>query len=345
MLKEFSLSSSRVSSVQMHSSSGKKCVAVLCGGMSIEREVSLASSIRVIGCLLRLGYKVISIDVGTDIAEVIQQVSPDVVFNCLHGTYGEDGCIPGLLNILRIPYTHSGVLASAVGFNKLMTNAIMRDAGILCTGDGALLYKRDVVSGKDPMPRPYVLKPIAEGSSAGVEVVLDGDDFDIAQYDFLGADAVLIEKYIKGRELCAAVLNGKCLGVLEIELLKTRFLNYDAKYLPGYVNHICPANIPVDIHQRISDMSEVAFKRLQCRGLIRVDFLYNAEKNAIYFLEVNTHPGMTGTSIAPDIIIGMGLDIDTIVDDLVKSARCDIETFIPENDSDTHFADSNLMFN
>jgi D-alanine-D-alanine ligase len=300
------------------SASGKKHVAVLCGGMSSEREVSLSSSNGVIKALVDLGYKVTKVDMGVDLAICLSGLKPDVVFNCLHGTYGEDGCVPGLLNIMRIPYTHSGVLASSLAFNKAKSREICISNNIKCAF-GILINKKDKIH-IDPIPRPYVIKPLTQGSSIGIEVILTEDDFDFSNYDYPYGDQVLIEKYIKGREIQVAVLNGKALGVLELKILSHRFYDYETKYTDGLADHIQPANLSKDAYTRVMQISEHIYALLGCSGICRVEFIYSDAEDEFYILEANTHPGMTPLSICPDIARHNNMSFTELVEEILKSA-------------------------
>lgn len=306
--------------VSCPSTSGKKHIAIVAGGMSAEREVSLISSKGVIESFLRQGYRVTVIDMGVDIASVLLEVKPDVVFNCLHGTYGEDGCLPGLLNILRIPYTHSGVLASAIAFNKIKSKELFHANGIL-TPLHILVSKSQNIKA-DPMPRPYVIKPLNQGSSIGVELVFPGDNFNFADYDFPYGDTVIIEEYIKGRELQVAILGGRALGVLEIKLLQgKRFYDYETKYTKGFAEHLLPAPLPEPIYQTILEEAEAASSIMGCRGLCRGEFIYDQQATKIYLLEINTHPGMTPLSICPEIAAYKGINFDRLMEIILEDAR------------------------
>ncbi|MCC8371535.1 MAG: D-alanine--D-alanine ligase [Rickettsia endosymbiont of Pseudomimeciton antennatum] len=309
------------SKVTILSDKGKKHVAVIGGGMSAEREVSLLSSSGVNKALVDSGYKVTFIDMGVDIASVLLQIKPDIVYNCLHGTYGEDGCLPGLLNILRIPYTHSGILASALAFSKIHAKAwfVANDIKI---AKSIVVNKSDNIK-NDPMPRPYVIKPIAQGSSIGVEVIFVEDDFNFANYDFPYGDQVMIEEYIKGREMQVAVLNGKALGVLEIKLLKQRFYAYETKYTDGFAQHLCPAPLPQNIYNKLLEESEKIYQTMNCRGVVRAEFIFDESKNEFFTLEVNTHPGMTTLSIIPEIAALQGMDFRSLVERILETACID----------------------
>ncbi|MCC8417206.1 MAG: D-alanine--D-alanine ligase [Rickettsia endosymbiont of Bryobia graminum] len=309
------------SKITLLSGKGEKHVALVGGGMSAEREVSLISSQEVGKALVEAGYKVTFIDMGVDIASKLLEIKPDVVYNCLHGTYGEDGCLPGLLNILRIPYTHSGVLASSLAFSKIHSK-FWFIANNINTAKSIIVNKSDNIK-NDPMPRPYVIKPLMQGSSIGVEVVFEEDDFNFANYDFPYGDQTLVEKYIKGREMQVALLNGKALGVLEIQLLKRRFYDYDTKYTDGFANHLCPAPIPKDVYDELLKESERIYQTMNCRGVARAEFIFDEDNNELFALEINTHPGMTPLSIVLEIAAMKGMNFTLLVKEIVKTASLD----------------------
>jgi len=288
--------------------------------MSAEREVSLSSSEGVTKALVSLGYKVTMVDMGADLGSCLQELKPDVVYNCLHGTYGEDGCVPGLLNIMRIAYTHAGVLGSALAFNKAKSREIFISNGIKCA-KAILVHKDDGIT-TDPMPRPYVIKPLTQGSSIGVEVIFSEDNFDFSSYQYEYGEQILVEEYIKSREMQIAVLNGKALGVLELKLLKNRFFDYESKYTDGFTEHIMPARISKSAYDRALDISERACALLHAsKGIVRVELLYSDEEDELYMLEVNTHPGMTPLSICPDIASRVGISFSTLVAEVLNGAR------------------------
>lgn len=309
------------SKVTILTSSGKKHIAVIGRGMSAEREVSLVSAEGVNKALTDAGYQVTFIDMGADIAIKLLEIKPDIVFNCLHGTYGEDGCLPGLLNIMRIPYTHSGVLASSVAFNKIYSKGWFLVNNINMA-ESIIVYKGNNIK-HDPIERPYVIKPLKQGSSIGVEVIFEEDDFDFADYDFPYGDEVMIEKYIKGRELQIAVLNGKALGALEIKLLKNRFYDYETKYTEGFARHLCPAPIPSKIYSELLAKSEKIYKTMHCKGVARVEFILEDQTNKLIALEINTHPGMTPLSIVPEIAAYSGINFITLIEEILKTASFD----------------------
>lgn len=293
-------------------------VALAYGGMSAEREVSLMSSEGFKSALLELGYRVTPVDMGYDFAQCITEVNPDIVFNGIYGTYAEDGCLPGLLEILGIKYTHSGVLASALGFNKDMSFKIFKENGIK-SGHYKIISKDDNFK-SDPMERPYVIKPISEGSSVGVEVIFKEDDFDFAKYEWLHGNRIIVQEYTPGRELQVAIFADKAIGILEIIPLKSRFYDYDTKYKEGMAKHIVPANIEKNAQNRILELAEKAHKAIGCKNLSRVEFLYDESKglDGIYILEVNTHPGMTPLSIVPEICAHYGISYKDILNSLIQ---------------------------
>jgi len=293
-----------------------KHVAVLLGGWSAERDVSLVSGAACADALRKLGYQVTTIDMKHDIAKVLAEVKPDVVFNALHGRVGEDGSIQGLLDIMEIPYTHSGVLASAVAMDKPMAKQVFAAAG-LRVPHGKLASRSELIAG-DPIPRPYVVKPSNEGSSVGVKLVFEKDNFFFTEDNWLYGEQVLVEEYIPGREITVAVLNDKPLGVTEITT-QSGFYDYDNKYTEGGSTHICPAPLGKAEYDAVMHMALVAHRALGCRGLSRSDFRYNGK--AFYILELNTQPGMTPLSLSPEIAAYAGIGFGELVDALVKEAR------------------------
>lgn len=304
--------------VKILSNTGKKHIALIAGGMSAERAVSLVSSEGVSKALIELGYRVTFIDMGADIAVRLQEIKPDIVFNCLHGTYGEDGCLPGLLNIMRIPYTHSGVLSSALAFDKIHSRIWFLRNNINMA-ESIVVNKSDNIK-NDPMKRPYVIKPLTQGSSIGVEVIFAEDDFNFADYDFPYGDQVIIEQYIKGRELQVAVLNGKALGALEIKLLKNRFYDYETKYTEGFADHLCPAPLPANLYEKLLIESEKIYKTMNCKGPARAEFILEEQTNKLYALEINTHPGMMSLSIVPEIAAYAGINFTNLIEEIIKTA-------------------------
>ena len=296
-------------------------VAVLKGGLSAEREVSLTSGAAVEKALLALGHAVTAIDVSPRVVEDLLRAKPDVVFNALHGRYGEDGCIQGLLEILKIPYTHSGVLASAVAMDKPMAKVVFEKAG-LRVARGVVAAKDDVI-GADVMPRPYVVKPANEGSSVGVKLVFEKDNFHFTRENWPYGETVLVEQYIPGRELTCAVLDDTPLGVTEITT-KTGFYDYDNKYTAGGSFHICPAQLPGAVYDEVMKMALAAHRALGCRSLSRSDFRWDeAGDGKIYILETNTQPGMTPMSLSPELAAHAGIDFNQLVARILATARLD----------------------
>lgn len=293
-------------------------VAVIGGGMSAEREVSFMSAKGVVNSLLELDKTIVFIDMGADIAEVLAALKPASVFNALHGTYGEDGCLPGLLNIMQIPYTGCGVLASSLALNKEKTYDVFR-ANDVRYASSVLVKKAEAPNG-DPMARPYVIKPIAQGSSLGVEVVFDNDDFDFANYDFPYGD-VLIEEYIKGKEIQVAVLDGVALGTMEIKLLQNkRFYDYEVKYTDGFAEHIMPGSISLKQQEEVMAIATKINDLLGGSGMVRAEFILEEKTNNFYALELNTHPGMTPLSICPEIAQSKGISYTELVAMMLSKA-------------------------
>lgn len=298
-----------------------KHIAVLMGGWSAEREVSLNSGKACAKALREIGYKVTEVDVKPDVAEVLTKLKPDVAFNALHGTFGEDGGMQGVLEMLKIPYTHSGVLASAVAMDKPMAKKLFTSAGLRCP-QGKIMTAAELLRG-EPMKRPYVIKPAAEGSSVGVHIVLEGDNKSMESRHLEANTLYLVEEYIPGREITVAVLDGRPLGVTEIRP-KTGFYDYEHKYTDGVTEHICPAELPKDKYEAVMSMALAAHTVLGCRGLSRADFRYDdtKEEGIFYLLEVNTQPGMTALSLSPEIAASVGISFNQLVDTLVKGATC-----------------------
>ncbi len=304
-----------------------KRVAVLMGGISSEREVSLSSGKGVSEGLRRCGFDVLDIDVGPDVAALVAALSPapDVVFNALHGTFGEDGRIQGLLDMMGIPYTHSGMIASTLAMDKSISRLLFDDAG-LPTAPG-MVQTRSTLGTIDEPDRPYVVKPLNEGSSVGVEIVLETDNksWSAVVDEFTKYDRVLIERYIPGREIQVAIMGEHPLGAIEIRT-EHRFYDYRAKYLPGESTHLMPAPIHAEAYAASLEISLRAHQVLGCRGVSRVDLRYDdtkGEPGDLFLLEVNTQPGMTPTSLVPEIAAHGGIDFDALVTWMVEEAACD----------------------
>ncbi len=295
--------------------SAKSHVAVLMGGWSTEREVSLVSGAAVAKALRECGYKVTEIDADRSLAARLAEVKPDVVFNALHGRWGEDGAIQGLLEVMNIPYTHSGVLASAVAMDKPAAKHLFLDAGIPCA-EGRIVSRADLLAA-EPMDRPFVVKPLNEGSSVGVFIVNPGDNWKGDDDRLPKADRILIERYIAGQEIQVAVMDGKALGAIEIRP-KSGFYDYAAKYTAGLADHIMPAPIAAEAYATVMDYAERAHKALGCRGVTRSDFRYDGDQ--FYILETNTQPGMTPLSLVPEIAAHQGISFADLVSWLVEDA-------------------------
>jgi D-alanine-D-alanine ligase len=283
------------------------------GGLSPEREVSLVSGEACGDALERLGAKVSRVDAGRDVAEALTRLKPDAAFNALHGAWGEDGCVQGVLETLAIPYTHSGVLASALAMDKQKAKAVLAAAGVLVPGGG--LYNRFDAAKRHVMAPPYVVKPNAQGSSVGVFLVFEGANAppqELASDLWTFGEEVLIEPYIPGRELAVAVMGDKALTVTEI-VPSTGFYDYEAKYSEGGSSHVLPAAIPAAAFERALRQAELAHAALGCRGLTRSDFRYDEFNDLLVLLEVNTQPGMTPMSLAPEQAAHEGLSFDELV--------------------------------
>ena len=299
-------------------------IAVLMGGQSAERDVSLMTGNAVKDALLFEGYKTTTIDACSDLPRKIQKDKPDIIFNALHGRWGEDGCVQGFLELLGIPYTHSGVLASAVAMNKPLANRIFSAAGILCP-EGNVVKRNNVIAGKTIAP-PFVVKPINEGSSVGVIIVFDESDLTpLKSPDWKWGDEVLIERYIPGRDIQVAVMGGEALGAIEIRP-NGRFYDYESKYTAGKAIHIMPAPIHSNAYEEALNMAILAHRSLGCRGVTRADLRYDdseGEPGKLYILEINTQPGLTPFSLVPEIAADYGMSFNKLICWMVEEARCD----------------------
>ena len=298
-----------------------KHVAVLMGGWSAEREVSLRSGKACADALSRLGYHVTPIDAGRDIAAVLTAVKPDVALNVLHGRPGEDGTLQGVLEVLGIPYSHSGVLASAVAMHKGYAKAIFRAAGIPVAED--LIVSRIEAAERHLMAPPYVIKPMAEGSSVGVFIVTEEHPHppqELYRDDWAFGEQILIERYIPGKELTCAVLGDRALDVIDI-VPTTQFYDYEAKYAAGGSRHVLPAQILLNVYQEVRKLSLAAHNALGCRGVSRADFRYDDRGTGeLVCLEINTQPGMTETSLVPELAAYAGITFDELVRWMVEDA-------------------------
>ena len=300
-----------------------KRVAVLRGGWSAEREVSLSTGRGCADALREKGYDVVEIDPPRDPAQFASLLTPrpDVVFNALHGRGGEDGHIQAILNLMGIPYTHSGLLASAVAMDKPRAKAVFAAAGLPVV-EGRVAT-RDEILARTVMAAPYVVKPANEGSSVGVIIVRQGENRTIAAGEL--KDTMLVERFIPGRELTVAVMGDRALGVIEI-VARGTWYDYDAKYSAGGSAHICPADLPPAIYAEAERIAVAAHKALGCRGVSRADFRYDdtgGQPGGLYLLEVNTQPGMTSTSLVPDAAKAAGISYAELCAWMVEGAACD----------------------
>lgn len=299
-------------------------VAVLMGGWSAEREVSLKSGEGVARALESRGHRVTRIDMGRDVAQRLAAANPDVVFNALHGVPGEDGTVQGMLDLMGLKYTHSGLVTSVIAIDKELTKQRLVPHGIPMP-EGRIVSSASLHEA-DPLPRPYVLKPLNEGSSVGVAIVRDDSNYGNpiardARGPWLEFDELLAEPFIKGRELTVAVLGGEALAVTEL-VVSTGFYDYDAKYTDGLTRHVCPAEIPDAIAARMKAIALDAHRLLGCKGASRSDFRWDDEAGeaGIFLLEVNTQPGMTALSLVPEQAAARGIDYAELVECIVEEA-------------------------
>ncbi len=296
------------------------------GGFSSERPVSLASGNPCADALEAQGYRVTRVDVGRDVSRVLAELSPDVAFNALHGPYGEDGTVQGILEYLQIPYTHSGVIASALAMNKEQAKIVAAAAGIPVAP--SMVMSRFAIGKEHPMEPPYVVKPVCEGSSFGVVIVKEDQAHPpqvIGSADWRYGDTVMVERFVPGRELTCAVMGEEALGVTEIVPQGHSFYDYDSKYVPGGSKHECPAKVSPIIYQKILTLSVRAHQAIGCRGVSRSDFRYDDRlpgDEGLVWLEVNTQPGMTPTSLVPELAAAAGYEFGALLSWMVEDASC-----------------------
>ncbi|MFT4327768.1 MAG: D-alanine--D-alanine ligase [Wolbachia pipientis] len=295
-------------------------IAILSGGFSCEREISLMSGKAVKKVLDSLSYNAIEIDVDSNIAEKLRKINPGLAFIALHGPYGEDGCIQGLLEILDIKYTHSGVMASAVAMNKVMSKHIFRSLSI-DTPEGDVISREDLLKNNIKVDYPYVLKPINEGSSIGVHMIFSHEDYlELKNNSSTIMEKMIIEEYIPGIELHTAVLLNEAIGTMEIRP-KNKFYDYEAKYTDGFAEHIFPAKIPDNIYRMTLEHALKVHQFLGCKTVSRSDFRYNPQNNTLKMLEINTHPGFTELSLVPEIAkLTKGIDFNELVKIIVEDS-------------------------
>lgn len=294
-------------------------VAVLMGGPSAEREVSLVSGRECAAALRGEGFEVVELDAGPDLCDRLRTVAPDVVFNALHGRWGEDGCVQGLLEWLRIPYTHSGVLASSLAMDKQRTKDVYRAAGLPVVE--SIIAERAAVEAAHVMAPPYVVKPNNEGSSVGIYIVQESANRPPQLSQEMPAQ-VMVEQYVPGREMTTTVMGDRALTVTDI--ITDGWYDYHAKYAPGGSRHVVPADIPQEIFDLCLDYALRAHRALGCRGVSRTDFRWDEARGAagLYLLETNTQPGMTPTSLAPEQAAALGMTFGQLCAWLVEDASC-----------------------
>ncbi|OCA05805.1 D-alanine--D-alanine ligase family protein [Wolbachia endosymbiont of Trichogramma pretiosum] len=295
-------------------------IAILSGGFSCEREISLMSGKAVKKALDSLSYKAIEIDVDINIAQKLKKTNPALAFIALHGPYGEDGCIQGLLEILGIKYTHSEVMASAVAMNKVMSKHIFHSLNI-DTPRGYVISREDVLKNNIKVDYPYILKPINEGSSIGVHMIFSHEDYlELKNNSSTIMEKIIIEEYIPGIELHTAVLLNEAIGTMEIRP-KNKFYDYEAKYTDGFAEHIFPAKIPDNIYRMTLEHALKVHQFLGCKTVSRSDFRYNPQNNTLKMLEINTHPGFTELSLVPEIAkLTKGIDFNELIKIIVKDS-------------------------
>jgi D-alanine-D-alanine ligase len=294
---------------------------MMMGGPSSEREVSLSSGRGCAAALRAEGFEVIEVDAGPDLADQIAKLKPDVVFNALHGRWGEDGCVQGLLEWLGVPYTHSGVLASALAMDKQRSKALLAEAGVPIAK--SVIAAKAEIERAHILPPPYVIKPNNEGSSVGIFIVPEGAPAPPALSDPLLPDLMMAEAFVAGRELTVTVRDGKAMTVTDI--VTDGWYDYDAKYKPGGSHHVLPADIPADLFDACMAHAETAHRVLGCRGISRTDFRWDPARGAegLIALEINTQPGMTPTSLSPEQAAHCGISFGALCAWLVEDASCE----------------------
>ena len=304
-----------------------KHVAVLMGGWDPERPVSLKSGEACAGALERAGFRVTRLDVDRDVMNTLAALKPDVAFNALHGPWGEGGAMQGMLETLRIPYTHSGILASGLAMNKEKAKLVFKAEGIPVAE--AVVTSRFEAAKEHVLPPPYVVKPVAQGSSFGVIIVSADRSHppqELLRDDWPYGDIVMVETYIPGRELTVGVMGGKALDIIEVVPQGQAFYDFDSKYAPGGSRHVLPASLKPNIYQTVQMLAEKAYAALGCRGVSRADFRFDDSGDgdgALFCLEMNTQPGMTATSLVPEMAAFAGISFEALVTWMVEDASCD----------------------
>ncbi len=295
-----------------------KNILVVYGGPSSEAEVSARTATAVLNSLNKLGYKAEKQEFSKDLASKLNELKPDIVFNAMHGAYGEDGALQGLLECLKIPYTHSGVRASAIAMDKVMTKDILLNYGVTFA-HGEVISKKDILAGK--YKKPCVIKPIDDGSSVGVIILKENDQ--LKEEQLMKAEKFLVEEFVDGREITVAVLNGKALGSVEIRP-NSGVYDYKSKYTKGATEYLVPAQVPYDVLNQAHEFAEIAHNILNCRGVSRSDMIYSEKNKKLYFLEINTHPGMTETSLVPKVAAQLGMSFEDLVEKILETAGLEI---------------------
>ncbi len=296
-----------------------KKIAVVFGGPSTEAEVSARTAEAAYQSLIRQNFNAEKIEFSRNIASDLQNRKIDVVFNAMHGAYGEDGALQGLLEVLRIPYTHSSVRASALGISKPLTKEVVKNHGVNVARD--IIVKGDQVKIQNEIKIPLVIKPVDDGSSVGVYIIKTSSDLDNVKTE--NDKEYLIEEFIEGKELSVAVLDDVPLGTVEIQP-KNGFYDYKNKYTKGATEYICPAPVPQNIEDTALEYARIAHVLLGCKGVTRSDIIYNEKNGKLYFLEINTHPGMTETSLVPKIAKSKNIDFDELVLRILLSAKTEM---------------------
>ncbi len=300
-----------------------KRVAVIYGGWSSEREISISSGTQMARAARAAGYDVTEIDASRDLARQLEAAAPDAVLNGLHGPWGEDGCVQGLLEVMGLAYSHSGVLASAVAMDKRKSKAVYAQNGIDIAEDVACT--RAEAAARHLLEPPYVIKPVAEGSSFGVVIVRDranGPPQELLADDWAYGDRLMAEKFIPGRELSVGIMGERALAVTEITTLR-EFYDFDAKYASGGSRHTLPADLPRHVSDAAMTASLKAHHALGCRGVSRSDFRYDEDEDRLVILETNTQPGMTPTSLVPEQAAFVGISFEELVAWMIEDASCD----------------------
>lgn len=299
-----------------------KKILVLMGGLNEESEVSRKSGASVLKSLLENGYNAIGLEFDLQFIEKISQIRPQIVFIALHGKFGEDGRIQSLLDFLQLPYTHSSFLPCSISMDKIISLKLAQSMGVeIPRGNVLEKGSKDNYKKIAEIGYPAIIKPINSGSSVGVEIIANKNSFDIEDYDWKYGDKILVEEYIYGKDIQVAVMNGTAIGAIEINP-KNKFYNYESKYTKGMSEYIMPANLPADSYKRVLKIAQDVHNDFGCEGISRIDFMYDPTIDKFYFLEINTHPGLTENSLLPKIAEYYGISFIEIIEYLLKTAKC-----------------------